>query len=169
LKSLKNNKELNILEISSSLKMDRHTVAKYLEILRTRGLVNFSTKGKSKIWSLSDNPFKELLGVNDFISSQVLRVLSNLDYDVSIQSRNYDVIWHNSKSLEGKCYEVFQAKKVPCKNCPSKKVFSTGQAHKEVVVRNGEKKLMISEPIKNDRGEVIAVVELVKNFGGDAS
>ena len=117
---LKENKELNILAISSSLDMDRHTVAKYLEVLRTKGLVTFSTKGKSKLWRLSDNSFTELLGVNDFISNQVLELFSNLDYEVSVQSKNYDVVWNNKNKEGGKCYRVLKGKETKCKHCAVK-------------------------------------------------
>jgi hypothetical protein len=163
---LKQNKEMNILEISLSLKMDRHTVAKYLEVLRTKGLISYSSKGKSKFWKLSDNPLTELLGVNDFISNQVLGIFNNLDYAVSIQSKNFDIIWHNTKvdkkQESGKCYEVLKGKAVRCSNCPSEKVFETGTSHQSSSRVNGKDTTVISQPIKNEAGEVIAVVELIR-------
>jgi DNA-binding transcriptional ArsR family regulator len=163
LKSLKRKKEQNILDLAENLAIDRHTVAKYLEVLKSKGLVKFSAKGKSKIWSLNDNELSALLGSNDFVSSQVLGILNKLDFDVSIQSKNYDIIWHNSSSEKGKCYEVKKGKKVPCKNCPSDKVFQSGASQKTLMKRLGCSVLVLSEPIKNEKGEVIAVLELTKN------
>ena len=162
LKSLKRKKEQNILDLATALALDRHTVAKYLEVLKSKGLVKYSTKGKSKIWSLSENEFSNLLGINDFISSQVLGVLNKLNFDVSIQSKNYDVIWHNSKDVKGKCYEIKQGKKVPCKNCASSKVFETGATQTKLIKREGKDFLVLSEPIKNEQGDVIAVLEVSK-------
>ena len=163
LKSLKRKKEQNILDLADNLSLDRHTVAKYLEVLKSKGLVKYTNKGKSKIWHLNENEFSALLGTNDFVSSQVLSILNKLDFDVSIQSKNYDIIWHNSKSEKGKCYEVKRGKKVPCKNCPSTKVFEFGTSQKTLVKQNGVDKLVLSEPIKNEKGVVVAVLELTKN------
>lgn len=163
LSQLKKKQEQNILEISSTLKLDRHTTAKYLEILRTKGIVDFKTKGKSKLWSLTNNPFTELLGKTDFVSNQVLNILSALDYEVSIQSKNYDIIWHNRSKETGKCYQVLEGKKTRCKNCPSQKVFETGQPQKTKIKKDNQEKTRISQPIKNENGDVIAVVELTRN------
>ena len=162
LKCLKQNKKLNILSISSHLKLDRHTTAKYLEILKTKKLVEYETKGKSKIWKLTKNPIQEELGVNNYISSQVLNALSKLDMDISIQSKNYDIIWYNSKENKGKCYELKKGKKEPCKNCPSEKVFKTGKTQTKQIKNKDEKTQIISEPILNEKGEVIAVIEIQK-------
>ena len=162
LKSLKIKKEQNILDLAQGLALDRHTVAKYLEVLKSKGLVKYSTKGKSKIWSLNENEFSNLLGINDFVSNQVLSVLNKLDFDVSIQSKNYDVIWHNSKDVKGKCYEIKRGKKIPCKDCASSKVFETGDAHTKLIKRQGKELLVLSEPIKNEHGDVIAVLEISK-------
>lgn len=159
---LKKRDTTNILDLAETTNMDRHTVAKYLEILKTKGLVDYSTKGKSKLWKTSNNQFSEILGINEHISNQVLGILKNLDYNVSIQSKNYDIIWHNSKNKKGKCYEIKQGKKIPCKNCPSDKVFKTGKAEKRIIKQDGEEKTIISEPIKNEEGKVIAVIELTK-------
>ena len=160
---LKKRGELNILQLSSHLNMDRHTIAKYLEILKTKGVVTFLSKGKSKVWRISDSTLSNLLGVNGFISEQVLSVLKDLDCDVSIQSKNYDVIWHSAEEKKGKCYEVLKGKPVPCKNCPSREVFKTGISKKSLFTRSGVKKVKLFNPIKNEAGEVIAVIEITKN------
>jgi hypothetical protein len=160
------NKELNILQIAELIKKDRHTTAKYLEVLKSKGLINFQTKGKSKLWSLSKNPLLELLDVNDFISSQVLSVLNNLDYAVTIQSKDYEVVWHNDKlqkkdesKKENKCYELIKGKHVPCKNCLSDKTFQTGNVQK--LIKNQELNV-IMHPIKNEQGDVLAIIKLSK-------
>lgn len=163
LELLKNRGELNILDLSSALKMNRHTIAKYLEVLKSKGLIDFSTKGKSKLWRLTDNNIAHLLGANEFISNQMLSILTDLDYDVSIQSKDYDMIWHSIKNEKGKCYEVLKGKKVPCTNCPSKKVFKTGLPQKVATNQKGVKKIKLYNPIKNESGDVIAVVEITKN------
>ncbi|MFP4567518.1 MAG: hypothetical protein ACLFN8_01100 [Candidatus Woesearchaeota archaeon] len=165
LKALKRKGEQNILDLASNIKSDRHTVAKYLEILKSKGLVDFVSRGKSKIWCLTQNKLSQLIGASDFISSQVLRTLNKLDFDVSIQSKNYDIIWHNSKVESGKCYEVKRGKKVPCRNCPSTKVFELGVSQRSLIKKQGQEFLVLSEPIKNERGIVVAVLEITKNVG----
>lgn len=165
LNAIKKLKEPNILSIATATKMDRHTVAKYLEVLKTKGLATYQTKGKSKIWKIEQNSFSEILGVNDFITSQVLDIVKNLEYEVSIQTKNYDVIWHNSHEKKGKCYEIKQGKKTPCKKCPAEKVFKTGKTEKITITQNNEERTVIAEPIKNEEGKVIAIIELAKIKG----
>ena len=155
---LKKNKDINILEMSSQLKIDRHTTSKYLEILRTKGIVDFKTKGKSKQWHLTNNPFTELIEKNEYIATQVLNTLSALDFEISIQSKKYDVIWHNRTDKKGKCYEVLRGEARRCKNCPSEEAFKTGETQKTIV----NKKELITQPIKNETGQVIAVIEIIK-------
>lgn len=160
-------KELNILELSVLIKKDRHTTAKYLEVLKSKGLINYKTRGKSKIWFSSKNPLSELLNMNSFISSQVLGVLNNLDYAVSIQSRDFVVVWHNDKlknkygenNGNQKCYELIKGRRVPCKNCISEKTFNTGEIQKSL---KGNDLKSLVHPIKNEQGEVLAVIKLSK-------
>ena len=155
---LKKNKDLNILQISSQLELDRHTTSKYLEILKTKGIVDFKAKGKSKQWNLTNNPFTELLGKNEYITTQVLNLLSELNFEISIQSKNYEVIWNNKTQKKGKCYKVLRNKNTKCETCPSEEVFKTGKTQKTII----NKKELITQPIKNEAGEVIAIIELTK-------
>ena len=154
---LKQKDNQNILEISKKLKLDRHTTSKYLEILKTKGLLKYETKGKSKIWQLTKNPFTNFLE-NDFLTKQVLEILNDLNYEISIQSKNHDVVWHNRSNIKGKCYQVIEGKDMRCKNCLAEKVFEKGETQK--TIKKSQEKIF--KPIKNQKGDVIAVMELVK-------
>ncbi len=160
IKVLKNNPDLNILDISKKLSLERHTVSKYLEVLKSKGVVSFSNKGKSKLWRLTNNSLSQLLGMNDFISSQVLDLFRSLNYDVSIQSKNYDVVWHSGSDKRGKCYKILKGKKEHCENCGAQRVFETGLPQQSRVDKGSRKKNFVFQPIKNEEGEVVAVIEL---------
>jgi GNAT superfamily N-acetyltransferase/biotin operon repressor len=57
---------LQIEEIGDKLGLTRHTVAKYLEILRAEGKVHYNKVGRTKLWKvLSASVVTRLLGMDD--------------------------------------------------------------------------------------------------------
>ncbi|OGP97967.1 MAG: hypothetical protein A2Z51_01705 [Deltaproteobacteria bacterium RBG_19FT_COMBO_52_11] len=79
--------------------------------------------------------------------------------------------WYNQtlKEFSGKfCYQVFQGRSDLCRNCPAQESFQTGQpAHREKasLVADGTKRSLqlFTFPLRDRRGEVIEVVEYVKD------
>jgi predicted transcriptional regulator len=60
-------------EIAESLGMTRHTVAKYLDVLRAEGKVHFQQAGRTKIWKeMSSASSIRLLGMDDL--EELLRI-----------------------------------------------------------------------------------------------
>jgi ribosomal protein S18 acetylase RimI-like enzyme len=59
-------------EISERLRLTRHTVAKYLEILRAEGKIHFKKIGRTKLW-------------NDISTTATVRLLSLEDLDAILQ------------------------------------------------------------------------------------
>ena len=161
---LKNKEEdITISEIAETLKIDRHTAAKHLETLKASGLVEYRSIGKSKVWKISKNPFINALKNNDIISSNFKDILKSVDDHVSIQNKDFSVIWTNKNLGKHKCYEAAGSKNV-CKNCPIEKTFKTGNSQSAVVDWHNKKVKIVARPIKDQNNNTIAVVEIVKDM-----
>ncbi|MFZ2446777.1 MAG: LuxR C-terminal-related transcriptional regulator [Syntrophobacteraceae bacterium] len=55
-----------------------------------------------------------------------------INFHCNVIDRNYRIVWHNEVADEGRrvgllCHEFYQKRKGPCKNCPVRKVFESGQ------------------------------------------
>lgn len=97
-------------------------------------------------------------------------VHSVTDYVVAV-NRNFQVIMANDlfqKQFglppQAMCYEVWKKKDKKCTDCLVQKSFEDGKAHwKEdtVVMKEGKTARMLikSTPVKNDRGEIVYVIE----------
>ncbi len=154
--------DLTIIDIAQKMDIDRHTAAKRLESLRSQGLVDFRTVGKSKLWRLS-NPLIGVLKNNSSISDSMKGIISSLQGHVNIQSEDHSVIWSND--LMKKCHAI-ESDRSLCKNCPVEKTFRTGKPT-EVVMKewNHMKNVkIIAQPIKDDKNHTIAVMEIIKNI-----
>lgn len=88
---------------------------------------------------------------------------------------NFEIVWVNETlekwfgkldAIKGKkCYEAYQFKNTVCAGCPSRKAFETGQmqrSEQRSVFPDGRIMdfLIICSPIKNEKGEVVQVLEL---------
>jgi len=57
---------LQMEEIAEKLSLTRHTVAKYLEILRAEGKIHYKKIGRSKLWKeISSTTNIRMLGMDD--------------------------------------------------------------------------------------------------------
>ena len=64
---------LQMEEVGEKLGLTRHTVAKYLEVLRAEGRVHYNKIGRTKLWTLvSANIAIRFLGMNDL--EDILRI-----------------------------------------------------------------------------------------------
>lgn len=152
-------KNLTISEIAVKLGVERHTAATYLKALEAKGDVKHEAKGKSKIYSLTDNSFIEFIKKDTDVSSQIKKILLSVDEHISIQDKNYNVIWNNKLDAKGKCFEIYANRDSVCPNCPSFDVLETGISKTEYVKMNKDMRVEI-HPIKNKNNETVAVVEI---------
>ena len=155
--------DITISEIALNLIVDRHTAAKHLEVLKGKGLVECRTIGKSKVWKVSKNPFINALKNNDTVINNFKDILKQVDDHVNIQAKNLDTIWTNKNLSKHKCYETI-GKGEKCKNCPIEKTFKSGNAHSAIFNSDKGKVRILTQPIKDNDDNTIAVVEIVKKI-----
>ena len=67
------------------------------------------------------------------------------------------------------CYNVYKRKTDPCPECPVAKTFADGQVHsseEQVITRDGNEAFVIvyTSPLKNEKGEIVAVMEMFTNI-----
>jgi predicted transcriptional regulator len=151
--------DITINDIANNIQVDRHTAAKRLEILKSKGLVEYRTIGKSKVWKISKSPFLSALKNNDDISNNMKSILQHMDGHINIQDKD-KVLWSNNKnSKENNCCS--NGKK--CSDCAVEKTFRSGKT--ESSLRNWSKKKVkiTTQPIKDSNNKTVAVVEIIRN------
>lgn len=164
MKLLKKEELLSINELSSKLKVERHTASKYLNKLEGAGKITHETKGRAKLYKLVDNDFIEFMKKDDEVTNTIKNILKEVDNHVSIQTKDFDVIWNNklTNSKNKKCYELYANRDSVCPNCPAGDVISSGNEKKSIV--NMQDKLEVDiKPLKNNKGETIAIIEIAKS------
>lgn len=91
-------------------------------------------------------------------------------YDwVRVVDKDDNVIFMNKAMTEGikdakigsKCYNVI-GRSTPCENCISRKAVFFGQPHEKEEFINDRIYSVMSSPVKNQNGEIIAVVEVLR-------
>jgi PAS domain S-box-containing protein len=95
---------------------------------------------------------------------------------ISVQDRNFHIIRSNQlfkqdfgEDYRKHCYEIYKGLDSMCPNCSVAKTFQDGEVHsneEEVITRDGKKVSLIvySAPIKDEKGNVIAVMEMSTNI-----
>lgn len=104
------------------------------------------------------------------------KIATSIGAGLCLLNRNLEIIWVNEAieswfgrldSIQGrKCFDIFRGKNVFCEECPGKKAFETGQmqtAEEVFIFPNGNRKdfLITSTPVKNSKGEVDQVLNLM--------
>ena len=56
-------KEMNVTDISESLKMTQPAISQQLRVLKSNGLVKYRREGKSLIYSLADEHVQQILSI----------------------------------------------------------------------------------------------------------
>jgi len=148
--------DITINEIANSIKADRHTAAKHLEMLKSKGLVEYRTIGKSKVWKLSKSPFLNALQNNDDISNNMKSILQHMDGHINIQDKN-KIIWSNTR--RNNCCSDGQK----CKDCAVEKTFKTGNSSSSLRNWSKKKVKITTQPIKDNKNNTVAVVEIIKD------
>lgn len=118
----------------------------------------------------------EHLRSNNSLPEDVESILAGLGVAVSIQNTRYRILYQNQRHREmtgdhlGKvCYQVYAQRTSICSNCPVNLTFQDGQVHKVEMEKKaaGERFShleLIASPLKDATGNVIAVVELVRDL-----
>ena len=89
---------------------------------------------------------------------------------VRVLDKDDNVIFMNKAMSEGmkdakigsKCYNAI-GRSTPCENCISKKAVFYGQTHEKEESINDKIFSVMSSPVKNENGEIIAVVEVLRD------
>jgi predicted transcriptional regulator len=148
--------DITINEVADSIKADRHTAAKRLEMLKSKGLVEYRIVGKSKMWKISKSPFLNALKNNDDISNNIKSILQHVDGQVNVIEKD-KIIWSNTHKhnccTDGK----------ECKECAVAKTLRTGKT--ESIMRDWSKKKIkiTAHPIKDGNNNTVAVIEIIKD------
>ena len=150
-------KPKTINQVAEELKLERHTVAKKLETLEARGVVKKKLFGRSKIYSLSENPLLEALKKEDEFSEELKNFLNKVTERVSLHDQEHNVLFSNKES-KGKCYEVFANRNSVCPECPASEVMKTGESKEKKVKGIGKVKM---HPVKDSKNKIIGVMEVI--------
>jgi predicted transcriptional regulator len=152
--------DITINEIANSIKADRHTAAKRLEMLRSKGLVEFRTIGKSKVWKMSKSPFLSALENNDDISNNMKSILQHMDGQINIQDKT-KVLWSNTKNKSKEYNCCSNGKK--CTDCAVEKTFKSGKIESTTANWSKKKVNITTQPIKDSNNKTVAVVEIIRD------
>ncbi|NOZ00822.1 MAG: PAS domain-containing protein, partial [Deltaproteobacteria bacterium] len=90
---------------------------------------------------------------------------------LSVQDRDLKIIDANDRfqgefgaRIGESCFKVYKNSDVPCEDCPVLRTFQDGRVHtsEETVLRRGSEANVVvtSAPLKDDNGQVVAVVEM---------
>ena len=180
LERIRNSQEgITTLELDEKLNLERHTLVKYLEVLKTKGLIQYKQYGRTKVWFETRSPIISLFENNDELSFQVKKLLNSLDEGISIADKNMRIIWasDNMKEFIGSkhesnigitCHKAFNNSDDICDTCPAQITLSEGIENTSVALMNsingkGEFEIKIV-PIKGSRGEVVGIIEKFKKI-----
>lgn len=103
-------------------------------------------------------------------------ILTGIGDRISIESKDLDVLWVNQpvKDLWGdvigkKCYKVFKGLDAPCPECDFETVLNEAKtivAERTSILPDGQRShtLVTSSPMRNAEGNIIAIVDVVKDI-----
>lgn len=106
------------------------------------------------------------------------KVLDNMKVGIFIISPNMEILYLNNQmkkwfpdtevSIKTLCFNVFKNSEDICEDCPACKTFDDGNLHEAIGnldTADGATDLrIISFPIENDKGDVVAALEMVENI-----
>ncbi len=155
---------LTTQECAKQVGLDRHTIVKYLEALRSEGLVEFRQIGKAKVWTVTSAPFLALLSKDDPIGASIKEVLNQLDEQIFLVTKDRKVVWSNrhAQHVQGvRCFEKYQEHAI-CQGCPAEKTLQSGKKETMIVQAIDMSVAVSTIPIKDQDGQTVAFLEVVK-------
>jgi GNAT superfamily N-acetyltransferase len=76
---------LQVEEMAASLSLTRHTVAKYLEVLKAEGKIHFKKVGRAKLWkNISTSTIIRILGMDDL--EDILAIEEKIERQLDVPS-----------------------------------------------------------------------------------
>ena len=152
-------------DIAKLLNLERHTTSKYLEIMQSKGLIQYKTIGRTKVWFLTESPVLSIIKDGNPFRD----VLNSFEEGITIMDENKSVIWANNKvGKKAYCYETYS--KEHCKDCPAIQTFKTGKQYKTIntYTKNGKKVSyeLTTSPIKDNNEKTVAVMEVSRRIRG---
>ena len=145
--------------MSADLAMDRHTVAKHVTRLEAEGTVEHKTKGKSKLYKVTESALFTVLQNGGRLKRELQSVLGNN----TLQTLDFDVVITPTGDGEGrKCYEYWTGRETPCPNCPADKAIQTGNPSSSQIVTDGKEATVTTTPIKNDEDRIVGIMENIQ-------
>lgn len=180
IKVVRESNGISSIEIAKKIKLDRHTTAKYLEVLNTNGAINFRKIGMAKVWYPSESPLLSLFESDGEVGTSLRKFLDSFDDTVNIIDKNMKIVYVNkgAKNVKNatndntrlRCYKIYQDGKKLCKYCVVDKTLRTGKRQTSVDMIKDERgrktQLKLTTiPIKNYKNDTVGVIELMNKVG----
>jgi two-component system NtrC family sensor kinase len=109
--------------------------------------------------------------------SRLQSLVNSLEYDLTIQDKDYNVIYQNEPSrissdgnhIGEKCYRAYEGRDRICDGCPVKKAFKDGKSHtveRKRVMPSGEVAFYenTANPVRDSRGNIVSCLEIGRNI-----
>ena len=103
-------------------------------------------------------------------------ILASVAEHVTFQNKNLELIWANRAAAESvnlsldklvgrPCYQIWNARRKPCPNCPVKKSLKSGRPHEsEMTTYDGRVWWVRGYPVFDDDNNIIGAVEVTQNI-----
>ncbi|MFH1591358.1 MAG: PAS domain-containing protein [archaeon] len=162
-------------EIAEITKLDRRTVIKALDVMKTKGIVDHKQVGMAKLWVLTKTPLLSVLERDDESAALLKKVLDSLEEGISILDRELRVIYANEtvRGMAGRkgmttgltCHKLIMGNEHVCSFCPATESFKTGKVSKTYHKQGRELVQYISSPVRDEDGNVAGVIEIIRPMG----
>lgn len=159
---------LTTQECAGRVGLDRHTMIKYLEALRSEGVIDYRSIGKAKVWTLTSSPFLALLGKDDPVGTSIKELFNQLDEQIFVVTKDRKVVWSNrhAQHVQGvQCFEKYKEKKI-CQGCPAERTLQSGKKESTTLQMVNAHIDVSTIPIKDRGGQTVAFLEVVKGVQG---
>lgn len=169
---------ISITEISEKLELERHTLAKYLDVLYSNGVVEFKQMGMSRLWYATKSPIMKLVNGDDELSRCFRSVLNSFDEGIAIVSPDMRVIWSNdamkrfsdkSTIIGTECFKAYRQNNKLCNECPATHTLRSGEKHSNIQItidENGNRDVfeLVTTSIKDYNGNIIGFMEKIRKL-----
>jgi two-component system NtrC family sensor kinase len=109
--------------------------------------------------------------------SRLESLVDSLEYDLTIQDKDYNIIYQNEPSrissggnhVGKKCYQAYEGRDKICDGCPVEKAFKDGKSHtaeRQRLSPSGEVAFFenTANPIRDSRGNIVSCLEIGRNI-----
>jgi two-component system NtrC family sensor kinase len=109
--------------------------------------------------------------------SRLQSLVDSLEYDLTIQDKDYNVIYQNEPSIINsggnhigeKCYRAYENRDRICDGCPVEQAFKDGKSHtteRQRLSPSGEVNFFenTANPIRDSRGNIVSCLEIGRNI-----